>query len=113
MSIDRCNSSGINLIGLGFHKAETLPVEIGMKRVDDKGGETFVEQETEQIVAVMSGGLKPYFYFAQICRRSTNSLEQVIKTDQIVLVGEIYQSTVSLTVQHIRPWRGTLITTTL
>ena len=32
---------------------------IGVQRIDNKGGQTFVKQESENVAAVMSGSLKP------------------------------------------------------
>ena len=37
-----------------------------MQWIDDIGGQTFVKQESEEIVAVMPGGLESYFYLGQI-----------------------------------------------
>ena len=49
-----------------------------MERVNDKGGETFVKEKSENVVAVMASSLKSYFYFAQIwCYRLELLEEQV------------------------------------
>ena len=54
-----------------------------MQRVDDIGGQTFVKEKSEDVVAVMTGGLKSYFYIAQIrcCR-----LEPLKKQTEAVLI---------------------------
>ena len=59
-----------------------------MQRIDNKGVQTFVKQESENVVAVMSGSLKPYFYF--VCRTGTaaNGLEKRVKAFRIVGNGE-------------------------
>ena len=64
-----CDGSRINTVSLRFAKARAFPVEVGVQRIDDVGGQTFVKQKSEDVVAVMSGSLKPYFYF--IFRTST------------------------------------------
>ena len=48
-----------------------------MQRVDDKGGQTFVKEKSEDVVAVMTGGLKSYFYFGQIRRCGFDFLEKL------------------------------------
>ena len=34
-----------------------------MQRIDDVGWQALVKQKSEDVVAVVSGSLKPYFYF--------------------------------------------------
>ena len=49
-----------------------------MKRVDDVGGETFVEEISKQVEMVVSGCFQSYFYILQgICHRA-DLPEQVI-----------------------------------
>lgn len=59
-----------------------------MKRVNDVGGKTFVKEKSENVVAVMAGGLKSYFYFGQIRRCGFDFLEKQLETVQIVLNGK-------------------------
>ena len=37
-----CNGSRIDTVGLGFTKAQTFSVEVGVQRIDDEGGQTVV-----------------------------------------------------------------------
>ena len=47
-----------------------------MQRIDNVGWQTCVKQKSENVVAVMSGSLKSYFYF--VCRTgaAANGLQQ-------------------------------------
>ena len=83
-----CNSSRIDTVCLRFSKAEAFSVKVGVQRIDDIGRQTFVKQISENVVAVVSGSLKSYFYF--VCRTSAaaNSLQKRIKTFCIVWDGE-------------------------
>ena len=58
-----CNSFSIHPISLGFTKTHALSIQVGMQRIDNVGGQTLVNQKSENVVAVMSSSLKPYFYF--------------------------------------------------
>jgi hypothetical protein len=59
-----------------------------VQRIDNVGWQTFVKQESENVVAVMSGSLKSYLYF--ICRTGTaaNSLQKCVKALCVVRDGE-------------------------
>ena len=59
-----------------------------MQWVYDIGWQATVKKEPKNVVAVMSGSLKSYFYF--VCRTSTaaNSLQQDAKTFCVVRNGE-------------------------
>ena len=50
-------------IGFSFAKAETFSVQVGVQRVNDISWQTVVKKEPKNVVAVMSGSLKSYFYF--------------------------------------------------
>ena len=82
------NSTRINTVCLSFTKAEAFSVKVGVQRVDDKGGQTVVEKKPEDVVAVVSCGLKSYFNF--ICRSGTgtNPLQQDLETFPAVGNGE-------------------------
>ena len=69
-------------------KAETFSVEIGVQRVDEEGGQTFLKKKPEDVVAVVSGSLKPYFYV--VCRVAArpNPLQQGLKAIYVVGDGE-------------------------
>lgn len=58
-----CNRSCINAVGLGLSQTEAFPVKVGVQWVQDIGGKTIVKKKPENVVAVVSGSLKPYFYF--------------------------------------------------
>ena len=83
-----CNGSCIDTVCLRFAKAKALSVEVGVQRIDDIGGQTFVKQKSENVVAVMSGGLKPYFYFVFRTGTATNGLQKGVKALCIVGNGE-------------------------
>ena len=55
-----------------------------MKRVDDTGGKTFVQEKSQDVVAVMPGGFKSYFYFAQIRRCALEFFKKKVETIQII-----------------------------
>ena len=59
-----------------------------MQWVYDIGWQTAVKKKPENVVAVMSGSLKPYFYF--VCRTgaAANGLQQGSKSFCIVWNGE-------------------------
>ena len=59
-----------------------------MKRVNDIGGQTFVKEESEDVVAVMPGGFKSYFYFAQIRCFRLERLEKQVEAVQVILNRE-------------------------
>ena len=59
-----------------------------MQRIDDEGGQTFVKQKSEDVVAVVSGSLKPYFYFIFWTGAAANRLQQHVKALCVVLDGE-------------------------
>ena len=67
------NGSGIDLIRFRFSKAETFSVKICVERIDDIGGQTFVNEITEQVVRVVSSGFQFYFNFRHIWRDGLNS----------------------------------------
>ena len=59
-----------------------------MERVNDEGVQTFVKEKSEDVVAVMAGGLESYFYFAQIRRYRLEPLEKQLEAVHVVLNGE-------------------------
>ena len=59
-----------------------------MQRIDDVGGQTFVKQKSEDVVAVVSGSLKSYFYYVLRSGAETNRLQEGVKAFRIVLDGE-------------------------
>ena len=60
---DLCNRSCIHTIGFSFAKAETFSVQVGVQRIHDIDGQVLVKKKSKNVVAVMSGSLKSYFYF--------------------------------------------------
>ena len=83
-----CNGSRIDTVCLGFAKAQAFPVEVGVQRIDDVGVQTFVKQKSEDVVAVMSGSLKPYFYFGLRAGTATDCLQERVEAFRIVLDGK-------------------------
>ena len=59
-----------------------------MERVNDIGGQTFVKEKSEDVVAVVTGGLESYFYFAQIRCYGFEPLEKQLEAVQVVLDSE-------------------------
>ena len=59
-----------------------------MERVNDIGGQTFVKEKSEDVVAVMPGGFKSYFYFTQIRRYRLERLEKQVEAVQVILDRE-------------------------
>lgn len=72
-----------------------------MKRVDDTGGQTFVKEKSEDVVAVMAGGLKSYFYIAQIRCNRLKSLEKQIEAVQVVGDGEDFRQNLTVRVDDV------------
>ena len=56
-----------------------------MERIDDEGGETFVNEITEQVVRVVSGGFQSYFYIGHICRNGMDLGKKIVKTIPVIL----------------------------
>ena len=56
-----------------------------MQGVNDVGGQTFVKKKPEDVVAVVSGSLKPYLYF--VCREGagSNPLQQNAEAFSVIL----------------------------
>ena len=59
-----------------------------MQRIDDVGGQTFVKQKSEDVLAVMSGCLKSYFYFVLRAGAAMDHLQEQVESLCIVLKGE-------------------------
>ena len=57
-----------------------------MQRVDDKGGQTFVKEKSEDVVAVMPSGLKSYFYIAQIRCYRQEPIEK--QAEAVLIIGD-------------------------
>ena len=59
-----------------------------MERVQDKGGQTFAQEKTEDVVAVMAGGLKSYFYVVQIACYRFEPLKKQVEAFHVILNSE-------------------------
>lgn len=55
-----------------------------MQRIDDKGVQTFAQQEAKNVVAVVSCGLKSYFYFFVGTGAVLNGFKQCVKAVSVV-----------------------------
>ena len=84
----RRNRPSINTICFGLTKTETLPVQIGVQRVNEIGVQTVLKKKPEDVVAVVSGSLKPYFYV--VCQTGARlyPLQQSLKAVSVVGDGE-------------------------
>ena len=51
-----------------------------MERIHDEDGQIFVNEITEQVVRVVSGGFQACFYFRHIWRDGLNSGKKTIKS---------------------------------
>ena len=58
-----CNRFCIHTIGFSFAKTEALSIQVGMLGIHDIDGQIIVKKKPMDVVAIMSGILKPYFYF--------------------------------------------------
>ena len=58
-----CAHSCIHTISFSLTKSETLSVQVGVQWVYDIGWQAAVKKEPKDVVAVMPGSLKSYFYF--------------------------------------------------
>ena len=65
------NRSCIHSVSFGLSKAEAFPIKVCAQGIQDIGEQTIVKKKPQQVVAVMSGRLKPYFYFV-LCNRQWN-----------------------------------------
>ncbi|CVK21937.1 hypothetical protein SSPH_04675 [Sporomusa sphaeroides DSM 2875] len=82
------NCSRIDTVSLRLSQGEAFPVKIGVQGVNDIGVQTIVKEKPENVVAVVSGSLKPYLYFVQGQRTGTDFFQQVAKSFHAVLDGE-------------------------
>ena len=72
-----------------------------MERVNDIGGETFVKEKSENVVAVMASSLKSYFYFAQIRCYRLELLEEQVEADLVIRDGENIRQDFSVRVYDV------------
>lgn len=61
--------------------------QVGVEQVQDKGGRTFAEEKTENVVAVMAGVFESYFYFVQIAYYIFKSLKKQVEAIQVIVCG--------------------------
>ena len=47
-----------------------------MKRIDNKGGQTFINEKSQKIVIIMTGSFQSYFYIIRIRFDRNNLIEQ-------------------------------------
>ena len=72
-----------------------------MQRVYDIGVQTFVKKESEDVVAVMTSSLKPYFYFAQIRCYRLEPLEKLVEAGLVIRDGEYIRQDFSIRVYDV------------
>ena len=73
------NRSRVHPIRLGLSETEAFPVKVGAQRVQDIGGQTVVKEKPKDVVAVMPGRLKPYFYAVLGCRAGPELVQQSVE----------------------------------
>ena len=59
-----------------------------MQRIDDVGWQALVKQKSEDVVAVVSGSLKPYFYFILRTSTAADCLQERVEALCVVRDGE-------------------------
>ena len=59
-----------------------------MQRVNDISWQTVVKKEPKNVVAVMPGGLKSYFYFVRLFGTALNRLKHLLKSIHVVGNGK-------------------------
>lgn len=69
-----CNGSCIDPISLGFAETQVFSLKVGVQRIDDIGWQTFAQQKSENVIAVVSSSLKSAFYFVCWTDTATNGL---------------------------------------
>ena len=74
------NRSCIHSVSFGLSKAEAFPIKVCAQGIQDIGEQTFVKKKPQQVVAVMSGRLKPYLYFVLWCGAIPDSLQQAVES---------------------------------
>lgn len=62
-----------------LREAKPFSAKICMERIDDKGGGTFANEITKQVVRVAFSGFRFYFYFGYIYTKGLNIGKQKIK----------------------------------
>jgi hypothetical protein len=72
-----------------------------VERVNDEGGKTFVQEKSENVVAVMASSLKSYFYFAQIRCYRLERLEEQVEADLVIGDGENIRQDLSIRVYDV------------
>ena len=59
---------------LGFAETQVFSLKVGVQRIDDIGWQTFAQQKSENVIAVVSSSLKSAFYFVCWTDTATNGL---------------------------------------
>ena len=82
----RHNRSCVNPVCLRLPETETFPVKVGAQRVQDIGGQTVVKKKPKNVVAVMPGRLKPYFYAVLRGGTGPELVQQGVEAIQVIMV---------------------------
>ena len=72
-----------------------------MQRIYDIGVETVVKKKSEDVVAIMTSSLKPYFYFAQIRCYRLELLEKQVEASLVIRDGENIRQDFSIRVYDV------------
>ena len=67
-------------------ETETFSVKVCVQRVQDIGVQTVVKEKTENVVAVMPGRLKPYFYAVLRGGTGPELVQQGVEAIQVIMV---------------------------
>jgi hypothetical protein len=78
----------INTVCLRLSETEAFPIQVGVQWVNDKAVQAVVKKKPENVVAVVSGSLKPYLYFALGCGACLDSFQQTAESLHVVGDGE-------------------------
>ena len=80
------NRSCVNPVCLRLPETEAFPVKVRTQRVQDIGGQTVVKKKPKDVVAVMPGRLKPYFYAVLGCGAGPELVQQGVEAIQVIMV---------------------------
>ena len=82
------NGTRIHSVGLGLPQGKTFPVQIGVQGIQDIGCQAAVKKEPQEVIAVMPGRLKSYFYAVLGRNAATDLFQKELKSLHAVGDGE-------------------------
>ena len=63
-------------------------MQVGVQRIHDMDGQVVVKQKSKDVVAVIPGSLKSYFYFVRLLGTALNRLKQLLESIHVVGNGK-------------------------